>query len=232
MWTHESPTGRYSPSKGNQGTTRGKDIFLLTLVGIEPTTSGLRIFSMPVKKTAPNWRDAQIASVHRNILNLSYAYLYCAYKFKLRSRFIERISTHFRVGSCCALQRVLCWSSNVPFTVHEQCLCCLAQIEIIGLRWPSGGGTYGCTWEPHITPTQFFWDRTMRRWQSPEDFNDFRIWLGELSSFLFLRSMKQYNTRWQHGKMGGLQTAHGLLHSPLKFQVGFVAKLLGDLSPN
>ena len=30
-----------SPSKGNQGTTRGKEIFLLTSVGIEPTTSGL-----------------------------------------------------------------------------------------------------------------------------------------------------------------------------------------------
>ena len=30
-----------SPSKGNQGTTRGKGKFLLTLVGIEPTTSGL-----------------------------------------------------------------------------------------------------------------------------------------------------------------------------------------------
>ena len=30
-----------SPSKGNQGTTRGKEKFLSTLVGIEPTTSGL-----------------------------------------------------------------------------------------------------------------------------------------------------------------------------------------------
>ena len=30
-----------SPSKGNQGTTRGKEKFLLTLVGIEPRTSGL-----------------------------------------------------------------------------------------------------------------------------------------------------------------------------------------------
>ena len=30
-----------SPSKGNQGTTRGKEIILLTSVGIEPTTSGL-----------------------------------------------------------------------------------------------------------------------------------------------------------------------------------------------
>ena len=30
-----------SPSKGNKGTTRGKEKFLLTLVGIEPTTSGL-----------------------------------------------------------------------------------------------------------------------------------------------------------------------------------------------
>ena len=30
-----------SPSKGNQGTTRGREKFLLTSVGIEPTTSGL-----------------------------------------------------------------------------------------------------------------------------------------------------------------------------------------------
>ena len=30
-----------SPSKGSQGTTRGKEKFLLTSVGIEPTTSGL-----------------------------------------------------------------------------------------------------------------------------------------------------------------------------------------------
>ena len=30
-----------SPSKGNQGTTRGKEKFLSTSVGIEPTTSGL-----------------------------------------------------------------------------------------------------------------------------------------------------------------------------------------------
>ena len=30
-----------SPSKGNQGTTRGKERIILTSVGIEPTTSGL-----------------------------------------------------------------------------------------------------------------------------------------------------------------------------------------------
>ena len=30
-----------SPSKGNQGTTRGKEKMILTSVGIEPTTSGL-----------------------------------------------------------------------------------------------------------------------------------------------------------------------------------------------
>ena len=41
-----------SPSKGNQGTTRGKEKFLLASVGIEPTTSGLttevkRNFSLP-----------------------------------------------------------------------------------------------------------------------------------------------------------------------------------------
>ena len=31
-----------SPSKGSQGTTRGKEKFLLTSVGIEPTTSWIR----------------------------------------------------------------------------------------------------------------------------------------------------------------------------------------------
>ena len=30
-----------SPSKGNQGTARGKEKIILTSVGIEPTTSGL-----------------------------------------------------------------------------------------------------------------------------------------------------------------------------------------------
>ena len=30
-----------SPSKGNHGTTRGKEKIILTSVGIEPTTSGL-----------------------------------------------------------------------------------------------------------------------------------------------------------------------------------------------
>ena len=29
------------PSKGNQGTTRGKEKIILTSVGIEPTTSGI-----------------------------------------------------------------------------------------------------------------------------------------------------------------------------------------------
>ena len=35
-----------SPSKGNQGTTRGKEKFLLTSVGIEPTTSYLGLPSL------------------------------------------------------------------------------------------------------------------------------------------------------------------------------------------
>ena len=33
----------FSPSKGNQGSTRGKEKILLTSVGIEPTTSGLNL---------------------------------------------------------------------------------------------------------------------------------------------------------------------------------------------
>ena len=36
-----------------------------------------------VKKTTPKWRDARIARTHGNILNLSYAYVYYAYKFKV-----------------------------------------------------------------------------------------------------------------------------------------------------
>ena len=38
-----------SPSKGNQGTTRGKEKIILTSVGIEPRTSGLdqEFFSLP-----------------------------------------------------------------------------------------------------------------------------------------------------------------------------------------
>ena len=36
----KNPLG-VSPSKGNQGTTRGKEKILMTSVGIEPTTLGL-----------------------------------------------------------------------------------------------------------------------------------------------------------------------------------------------
>ena len=36
-----------SPSNGNQGTTRGKEKILLTLVGMEPTTSGLDLPLLP-----------------------------------------------------------------------------------------------------------------------------------------------------------------------------------------
>ena len=39
-----------SPSKGNQGTTRGKEKFLLTSVGIEPTTSGYVLQEIDVKR--------------------------------------------------------------------------------------------------------------------------------------------------------------------------------------
>ena len=38
-----------SPSKGNQGATRGKEKILLTSVGIEPTTSGLDQITPPTE---------------------------------------------------------------------------------------------------------------------------------------------------------------------------------------
>ena len=40
-----------SPSKGNQGTTRGKEKIILTSVGIEPTTSGL---DLPLEQLSPS----------------------------------------------------------------------------------------------------------------------------------------------------------------------------------
>ena len=43
-----------SPSKGNQGTTRGKEKFLLTSVGIEPTASGLDQPLLTVLSTLTN----------------------------------------------------------------------------------------------------------------------------------------------------------------------------------
>ena len=48
-----------SPSKGNQGTTRGKENFLLTSVGIEPTT-GLRIRSTVILPTELRGRTEKV----------------------------------------------------------------------------------------------------------------------------------------------------------------------------
>ena len=62
-----------SLSKGNQGTTRGKEKFLLTSVGIEPTTSGLDLpllcrlsyerFQKHRFEIAPPWRAFSNSSV-------------------------------------------------------------------------------------------------------------------------------------------------------------------------
>ena len=46
----------------------------------------------------------RIARAHGNILNLSYAYFYFAYEFKLRGRIIGRVFRQFRVSSCCLLE--------------------------------------------------------------------------------------------------------------------------------
>ena len=45
------------PSKGNQGTTRGKEKILLTLVAIEPTTSGLDLplLTLPLSTQVYKW---------------------------------------------------------------------------------------------------------------------------------------------------------------------------------
>ena len=65
-----------------------------------------------VKKTVPKWRNAYIARAHGDILNLSYAYVYCVYESRLRVRllrvgiqlrglFIGRVLRQFS-SSCCA----------------------------------------------------------------------------------------------------------------------------------
>ena len=68
-----------SPSKGNQGTTRGKEKFLLTLVGIEPTTSGLDLpllcrlsYEVGQRKSGPTIRvvnrGEEKVRVHMNVV--------------------------------------------------------------------------------------------------------------------------------------------------------------------
>ena len=42
-----------------------------------------------VKKTVPKWRNAYIARAHGDILNLSYAYVYCVYESRLRVRLLR-----------------------------------------------------------------------------------------------------------------------------------------------
>ena len=69
-----------SPSKGNQGTTQGKENFLLTSVGIEPTTSGLDLpktaskiyFPMNLLERSVLWgREVYITSVFFSLLSLN-----------------------------------------------------------------------------------------------------------------------------------------------------------------
>ena len=67
-----------SPSKGNQGTTRGKEKILLTSVGIEPTTSGLDLpllcrlsYEVGQRKSGTIMvvnRSEQKVSVHMNVM--------------------------------------------------------------------------------------------------------------------------------------------------------------------
>ena len=67
-----------SPSKGNQGTTRGKERILLTSVGIEPTTSELDLpllcrltYEVGQRESGTIWvvnRGEEKVRVHMNIV--------------------------------------------------------------------------------------------------------------------------------------------------------------------
>ena len=67
-----------------------------------------------VNKTVLKWRDARIARAHGNILNVSHAYVYCAYEFKLRVRLLR-------------LRILVAWTFYWPNfeTVFEQLWCLL-----------------------------------------------------------------------------------------------------------
>ena len=70
-----------SPSKGNQGTTRGKEKIILTSVGIEPTTSGLDLpllcrlsYEVGQRKSGTIWvvnRCEEKVRVHMNVVSRS-----------------------------------------------------------------------------------------------------------------------------------------------------------------
>ena len=80
MWTFlvlKDPLG-VSPSKGNQGTTRGKEKILLTWVGIQPTSSGLDHSYAPLlslrrdspPKSSPTFSVRPCSSVGRVMVDL------------------------------------------------------------------------------------------------------------------------------------------------------------------
>ena len=58
-----------SPSKGNQGTTRGKEKILLTSVGIGPTTSGLDLSNVTLLSRQSNGRSNPevVGSIHTEV---------------------------------------------------------------------------------------------------------------------------------------------------------------------
>ena len=59
-----------SPSKGNQGTTQGKEKFLLNSVEIEPTTSGLDLPLLCPLSYEVN-RGEEKVRVHMNVVRCS-----------------------------------------------------------------------------------------------------------------------------------------------------------------
>ena len=60
----------FSPSKGNQGTTRGKEKNLLTSVRIEPTTSGLDLRDDSYILYNPYMHEKAVRSTVRQIYNI------------------------------------------------------------------------------------------------------------------------------------------------------------------
>ena len=77
MKPRKDPLG-VSPSKGNQGTPRGKEKTFLTSVGIEPTTSGLDLqllcrlsYEVGQRKSGTIWvvnRGEEKVRVHMNVV--------------------------------------------------------------------------------------------------------------------------------------------------------------------
>ena len=67
-----------------------------------------------VKKTVPKWRNAYIARAHGDILNLNYAYVYCAQARQTTSKLITSF-IHILYTFCMQVKNMLSHMNSVKW---------------------------------------------------------------------------------------------------------------------